>query len=88
MYKPGGDGGSRITLPELIGGFKGGSYADTLPEAIEKNIGGIEGLVMTGIKSAAVGVGFTFFKKMTAKARRGLNTQILKPFGISDFVRF
>ena len=88
VYKPGADGGSRITLPELIGGFKGGNYADTLPEAIQKNIGGIEGLVMVGLKSAGVGLGFNIFKKFTARARSGLNTQLLKPFGLDDFVRF
>jgi len=88
VYKPGADGGERITLPELIGGFKGGDYASTLPVAIQKNVGGLEGLVMTGIKSAAVGIGFTVFKRFTAKARRGLNDQILKPFGVTDFVRF
>jgi len=93
-YNPGGDGGSRITLPELLGAGPGGvggnfgSYAKDLPDAIQKNIGGFEGLVMTGLKSAGVEVGTRFFSKMTRKARSGINRQILKPFGLDEFVRF
>ena len=93
-YNPGGDGGSVITLPEILGAGPGdiggnfGSYAANLPEAVVKNIGGIEGLVMTGLKSAGLAVGFRVFNKLTRKARSGINRQILKPFGVDEFVRF
>jgi len=94
-FAPGGDGSSVITLPEILGvgpGGVGGSFnpqfAANLPEAIVKNIGGIEGLVMTGLKSAGLAIGFRVFNKLTTKARSGINRQILKPFGVDDFVRF
>lgn len=88
VYKPGADGGERITLPELIGGFKGGDFASTLPMAIEKNIGGLNGLIKTSLKSVGFGIGVNIFSKLTRKARSGINTQILKPFGVDEFVRF
>jgi hypothetical protein len=93
-FNPGGDGGAVITLPELLGAGPGGpggnfgSYAANLPQAIQKNIGGIEGLVMTGLKSAGLGIGFRIFNRMTSKARSGINNQILKPLMLDDFVRF
>jgi len=93
-FKPGADGGERITLPELLGAGPGGvggtfgTYAENLPDAIVKNIGGVEGLIMTGLKSAGLAIGFRVFGKLTRKARSGINTQILKPFGINEFVRF
>jgi len=92
-YKPGVDGGNVITLPELLGAGPGGvggnfgSYASNLPEAINKNMGGIEGVIMTGLKSAGVGIGFNLVKKMTRKARSGLNRQILKPLGVSSMIK-
>jgi len=92
-YLPGSDDGKVITLPELLGAGPGGvggnfgSYAKNLPEAINKNMGGIEGVFMTGIKSAGVGIGFRLISKMTRKARSGLNRQILKPLGVSSMVR-
>jgi len=93
-FAPGGDGSSVITLPEIlgVGGNVGGTFNPTfaanLPEAIVKNIGGIEGLVMTGLKSAGLAVGFRVFNKLTRRARSGINRQILKPFGVDQFVRF
>jgi len=93
-FRPGEDGGQRITLPELLGAGPGGvgghfgDYAENLPEAIVKNIGGVEGLIMTGLKSAGLAVGFRVFNKLTRKARSGINRQILKPFGVDEFVRF
>ena len=92
-FNPGGDGGSVITLPELLGAGPGGvggnfgAYASNLPEAINKNMGGIEGVIMTGIKSAGVGLGFRLVSKMTRKARSGLNRQILKPLGVSSMIK-
>jgi len=92
-FKPGTDGGQVITLPELMGAGPGGiggnfgSYAKNLPEAIQKNMGGIEGVIMTGLKSAGVGIGFRLVNKMTRKARSGLNRNILKPLGVSTMVR-
>ena len=92
-FNPGSDGGSVITLPELLGAGPGGvggnfgSYASNLPEAINKNMGGIEGVIMTGLKSAGVGIGFNLVKKMTRKARSGLNRQILKPLGVSSMIK-
>ena len=93
-FRPGADGGQRITLPELLGAGPGGvggnfgAYAENLPEAIVKNVGGVEGLIMTGLKSAGLAVGFRVFNKLTSKARSGINRQILKPFGVTEFVRF
>ena len=92
-YRPGIDGGERITLPELLGAGPGGvggnfgTYASNLPEAINKNLGGIEGVVMTGLKSAGVGIGFRLINKMTRKARSGLNRQILSPLGVSSMIK-
>jgi len=92
QYRPGADGGSVITLPELVGGFVGdmgsGGKRMNLPDTIVKNIGGVEGLIFTGLKSAGLAVGFRVFNKLTSRARAGINRQILKPFGMSDFVRF
>jgi hypothetical protein len=45
-YRPGADGGSRITIPELMGAGKAqvggsfGSYAADLPDAIARNLSG------------------------------------------------
>jgi hypothetical protein len=88
VYKPGADGGERITLPELITGFKGGNYASTLPMAIQKNVGGMGGLIQTGVKSIGLSVGFRVLNKFTSKARSSINRQILKPLGVDSFVRF
>jgi len=93
VFKPGRDSGERITLPELLGAGPGavggnfGSYAKNLPEAINKNMGGIQGVLMTGLYSAGVGIGFRLVNKMTRKARSGLNRNILKPLGVSSMVR-
>lgn len=92
-YRPGRDGGATITIPELLGAGAGGlgghfgSYADSLGEAVTKNVGGIEGLFMAGLKSAGVGIGFTVAKKMTRKVRSMVNRQILKPLQLSSMVR-
>jgi len=92
-FIPGRDGGERITLPELLGAGPGGvggnfgSYAKDLPEAIMKNLGGVGGVVKTGLYSAGVGIGFRLINKLTRKARSGLNRQILKPLGVSTMVR-
>jgi len=87
VYKPGRDGGQRLTLPEMVTGFQGGDYASNIPEMINKNMGGLEGVIMTGLKSAGVGIGFNLVKKMTRKARSGLNRQILKPLGVSSMIK-
>lgn len=87
VYKPGRDGGSRLTLPEIVTGFKGGSYAETIPEMINKNLGGLEGVIMTGLKSAGVGIGFRLISKMTRKARSGMNRNILAPLGVATMVK-
>jgi len=94
-FNPGGDDSEVITLPELLGAGPGGvggsfnpAFAANLPEAIIKNIGGVEGLIMTGLKSAGLAVGFRVFNKLTRRARSGINRQILKPFGVDEFVRF
>jgi len=92
-FNPGRDSGEVITLPELLGAGPGGiggqfgSYAKNLPQAINKNMGGIEGVIMTGLYSAGVGIGFRLVSKLTRKARSGLNRQILKPLGVSSMVR-
>jgi len=92
-FNPGKDSGEVITLPELLGAGPGGvggnfgAYAKNLPEAINKNMGGIQGVLTTGLYSAGVGIGFRLVNKMTRKARSGLNRQILKPLGVSSMVR-
>jgi len=92
-WRPGSDGGQRITLPELLGAGPGGvggnfgAYAKDLPDAINKNFGGLQGVFMTGLKSAGVGIGFNIVKKMTRKARSGLNRNILKPLGVSTMIK-
>ena len=92
-FAPGTDGGATITIPEILGagpgGFGGnfGTYADSLGEAVQKNVGGFEGLMWAGLKSAGVGVGFTVGKKMTRKVRSMVNRQILKPLQLSSMVR-
>ena len=94
-YKPGYDGSSVITLPELLGagpGPVGGNFAgtagkyDNLQNAVSSNIGGIEGLVMPAFKSAGISIGFRIAKKITKKPRSMLNAQ-LRSFGIADMVR-
>ena len=93
QFRPGTDGGERITLPELLGAGPGGvggnfgSYAENLPEAIMKNMGGVNGAIKTGLYSAGVGIGFRLINKMTRKARSGMNRNILKPLGVSSMVR-
>ena len=91
-FRPGTDGDVRITLPEILGagpGGIGGNFTGTnsLQAQISTNMGGIEGVIMTGLKSAGVGIGFRLVNKMTRKARSGLNRQILKPLGVSTMVR-
>ena len=89
-----GGGSEIITLPELLGaggknaGFHGtpGKY-DNFQNAVTTNMGGLEGVAMTALKSAGVGIGFRLISKMTRKARSGLNNQILKPLGVNDMVR-
>jgi hypothetical protein len=89
-----GGGSEIITLPELVGlggknaGFHGtaGKY-DNLQNALTTNLGGMEGVAMTALKSAGVGIGFKLINKMTRKARSGLNNQILKPLGVNEFIR-
>ena len=96
VYKPAADGGERITIPELLKGFQGGSYADTPTKAIARNITGKTNpdvmevgtaLVMPAIQTALVGVGFKFGKKLTSKPRAAINRG-LRQFGLGDFIRF
>jgi len=92
-FTPGTDGGATITIPELLGAGPGGiggnygSYAENFMEAVTKNVGGFEGLMWAGLKSAGVGVGFTVGKKLTRKVRSMVNRQILKPLQLSSMVR-
>jgi len=91
-FAPGADGGSTITLPELFGAGPGGiggnygSYAGGLTEAVTKNVGGIEGLAMAGLKSVGVSVGFRLANRLTRRPRSMLNAQ-LRNFGVGDMVR-
>jgi hypothetical protein len=104
-YNPGADGGSVITVPELLGAGKGGvggnfgSYAADLPQAIGRNIAGgwghktsvgvmdvAGGLVMPAIKTAAVGAGFKWGKKLTSRPRAKVN-KYLRDFGLGDLIR-
>ena len=96
QYKPGRDGSSVITLPELLGagpGGVGGNFGgsagtyDNLSNAINSNVGGIEGLFMASLKMAGVGVGFRIARKMTRRARSMINKDIIKPMGMADMVK-
>ena len=96
-YNPGGDGGQRITIPELIlTGFKGGSYADNPVDAVKKNITGKsnasvvevgQGLVWPAVQTALISVGFKFGKKATSKPRAMLN-RALRQLQLGDLIRF
>jgi hypothetical protein len=91
-FRPGSDGDRRITLPEILGAGPGGiggnfTGSNSLQAQIATNLNGVEGIVMAGLKSAGVGIGFRLVSKMTRKARSGLNRQILKPLGVSTMVR-
>ena len=94
-YKPGQDGGERMSIPEFITGFKGGSYADSPGQSITKNVTGsanadimevATSLIMPAIQTALVGVGFKFGKKMTTRPRAAINRG-LKQFGLNDFIK-
>ena len=97
-YNPGSDGGSIISIPEIIkyqgGNF--GTYAADLPSAVSRNITGktssdvmdvVGGLFMPAVQTALVGVGFKFGKKATRKPRAALNRG-LRQFGLNDFIKF
>ena len=96
-YNPGSDGGSVISIPEILlkkgGNF--GTYAADLPSAVAKNITGksttdpIEvatSLIMPAVQTALVGVGFKFGKKMTNRPRAAINRG-LRQFGLNDFIK-
>lgn len=91
-FIPGRDGGQTITLPELLGAGPGGiggnygSYASGFTEAVTKNVGGLEGLAMAGLKSAGVSIGFRLASRLTRRPRAMLNSQ-LRNFGVGDMVR-
>jgi len=62
-YKPGADGGSRISIPELLGAGSGGiggnfgSYATDLPNAIARNLtGDWKSDKKPGVQDVAVGL--------------------------------
>jgi len=95
-YNPGSDGGQRIRVPELLTGFRGGSYADSPTQAVKRNIAGGKddptigelamGFAMPVLQSTLIGVGFKVAKKATASPRRMLNRQ-LRNFGLGDIIR-
>ena len=101
-YRPGTDGGGTITLPELLGAGPGGvggnfgAYAADLPGAVARNLTGkasgatamdaMGAMIEPAIKSALVGVGFKFGKKLTRKPRSMINRQ-LRNFGLGDMLR-
>tara|TARA_Y100001973_G_C5201792_1_gene338370 strand:- start:493 stop:876 length:384 start_codon:yes stop_codon:yes gene_type:complete len=91
-FSPGTDGGDKITLPELLGAGPGGiggnygSYATGFTDAVSKNLGGLEGIAMAGLKTAGVSIGFKLVSKLTRRPRSLLNAQI-KNLGVGDMVR-
>ena len=96
QYKAGRDGGQRISIPELMTGFKGGDYADNPIDAVKRNLAGKKnasitevgmGLAWPAVQSALIGAGFKFGRKMTAKPRAALNRTI-RQFGLGDLIRF
>ena len=93
QFRPGGDGYSRITLPELIGFSSGGwsaskiggnygskTFMDALKFNFNKN-----GAQMIGTL-VVVPVAFKFAEKLTAKPRRDAN-KLLKMAGLSSVVK-
>jgi len=96
VYKAGSDGGERITIPELLTGFRGGTYADTPSKAIARNVTGKAdadimevgtALIMPAVQTALVGVGFKFGKKATSRPRAAIN-RMLKQFSLDGIIRF
>ena len=95
-YRPGADGSSVITLPELLGagpGGIGGNYGSTSAGGtggfigqVTDNVGGLEGLAMAGLKSAGISIGFRLASRITRKPRSMLNAQ-LRMLGVGDMVR-
>ena len=95
-YNPGADGSSVITLPELFGagpGGFGGNYGATSPGGkggflgqVEHNLGGLEGIAMTAVKSAITSGGFRLVSRLTRKPRSMFNSQ-LRMLGVGDMVR-
>jgi hypothetical protein len=100
-YAPGADGGSVITVPELLGAGPGGiggnygNYADNFIGAVSRNLSGKSdgtfidatvGLIQPAIASTLVGVGFKVGKELTKKPRRMFN-KMSKNLGLGSMVR-
>lgn len=95
-YKPGADGSTVITLPELFGagpGGLGGNYSDVSAGGkggfigqVESNLGGIQGIATTALKSAITSGGFRLVSRLTRKPRSMFNSQ-LRMLGVGDMVR-
>lgn len=95
-YNPGGDGGHVITLPELIGLRKGGhtgsfggnygTYASGFTDAVAKNLGGIQGLIMPAVQSAGITIGFKLANRLTRRPR-SMGNKMLKQLGVGGMVR-
>lgn len=96
VYKPGRDGGGRITVPELLTGFKGGTHADNAVDAVKRNIAGKSdasiaevgmGLLWPAVQTSLISAGFKFGKKMTSRPRAALN-RTLRDFNLGGLIRF
>ena len=92
QFKAGGDGGQRLTLPEILGfagsGGFGGTYAasgkgiQSMTDAVKYNLKGEKGVKMI-ISVAAIPIAFKLTKKL---ARRPLNAanRGIKRLGVSE----
>jgi len=82
-------GETRISLREIATrwGQIHTTTGKTEIELVQDNLGGWQGLAMTGLKTVGVTVGFSFAKKLTRKVRSMVNRDILKPLQMSSFVK-
>ena len=83
-------GRGRISLREIATRWSevhSGSGGKTEIELVKDNLGGWEGLAMTGLKTVGVTVGFKVAKKLTRKVRSMVNRDIIKPLAMGDLVK-
>lgn len=83
-------GAHKISLREIAtrwGDVHGGTGGKTEIELVQDNLGGWQGLAMTGLKTVGVTIGFKMAKKMTRKVRSMVNRDILKPLQMGEFVK-
>jgi hypothetical protein len=83
-------GANKISLREIAtrwGDVHGGTGGKTEIELVQDNLGGWQGLAMTGLKTVGVTIGFKVAKKLTRKVRSMVNRDIIKPLAMGDLVK-